>query len=159
MHWLLALVVLLLIVGCRGDAGPSAEERAVRRVADEMLTHVLAGRYGQAWESLHPVHQAIVSREQLEACGNRFPPVFSSHEIAEVSELELNLDEIGQTDGWMAVVVFELTDEFKAQENASGPIDRSLYVTQVDGDWRWVLQQGRLEAFRNGNCGIPWPGA
>lgn len=156
-RWLLAIVVVLTIASCRDD-GPPEEEMDVRQAADELLLRVWAGRYEEVWESLHRAHQAIVPREQLVDCGNRFPPAFQSHEIDRVSEEAIAPDEIGETDGWAVAVTFELTDEFAAPNSSSTPIDRQLHFVEVDGTWRWVLGTGELQTFREGNCGLPWPG-
>ena len=158
MRWVLALLLCGVLVACMGDDESSPDETAVREATETLLAQVEDGHYDAAWESMHPAYQAVIPREQLVDCGSRFPAVFIAYEIGDVEQGEYDADEIGTIDAWRVEVTFEANDAFKAQSQTEGMIDRSFNFTRDGDQWRWFPGTGELGVFRDGNCGLPWPG-
>jgi hypothetical protein len=74
---LLSVLTVLALVGCGGgDGGEQASPTATRTTPEqdagdfmkELYERQLRGQYGRVWESLHPSHKAVVSREEFDAC-------------------------------------------------------------------------------------------
>lgn len=154
MRWLLVLILLGSLPGCRGGPTPSADERAAREVIATLLTNVQASRYDAAWETLHPAHQALVSREQVVACGTRFGPAFDGFTIERASLQDVVPDAVGPTKAWVVTVTFHLLPAFQA----TTPVDRTFWVVHTESGWHWLLGTGELGVFQQGHCGLPWPG-
>lgn len=116
----------------------SAGEAAVERY--ELIAE---GRYGDAWETLHPSHQAVVSKDLFVRCGEESGsgPV----DGIEVVRTEQHNDEemygIGPVDYTLVEVRWLSGSEFVNVQ------DRMI---DVNGDWRWTMQQGPLDAFLSG---------
>lgn len=158
MRWLMAIALSGCLVACLRAEEPSAEETAVRAAVVQILTQVQDSRFAEAWDSMHPAYQAVIPREQLVDCGERYPPVFVSFDILEVENEDYLADEIGMVDAWVAAVRFEANDAFKIDSGTSGMIDRSFNYVETDDGWRWFPGTGELRTFREGGCGLPWPG-
>ena len=75
------LVVVLLVVAlgvaCGGDGGDEAQpgpttvstpEQDAGAFMKEVTERALLGQYGRNWETLHPDHQAVVSRDKYDSC-------------------------------------------------------------------------------------------
>jgi hypothetical protein len=153
----LTVVIFLLVclAGCRGGSSSTADREA-RQATTNLLNQVQQAQYGSVWESMHPAQQAIVPREQLVACGERFGPAFEGFEIGDVSAEDVTPEEVGAIKAQVVSVNFDLTDEF--DNGLATPIDRRFRFVKVDDTWRWLLGSGELAVFRDGNCGLPWPG-
>jgi hypothetical protein len=105
---------------------------------------------------LHPAQQAIVPREQLVACGERFGPAFESFEIVDVSTEDVAPERVGASKAQAVTVNFDLTDAFG--NGSATPIDRRFRFVKVDDRWRWLLGTGELAVFKDRACDLPWPG-
>lgn len=159
MRWFLLVVLCGCLVGCRGEDGPSDEEREAREAAVQMLAQVSDGQYADVWTSLHPAYQEVIPEEQLVDCGMRFPAAFVKYEINEAELDDYNADEIGTVDAWQVSITFELIERFADPSGTPGLSTRSLILVQDGDEWHWFPATGELQTFRDGNCGLPWPGA
>jgi len=158
MRWVLVLVLCGLLIACGGDDGPSAEETAVRAATERLLTQVQNTLYTNAWASLHPAYQAVIPQEQLVACGEEFPAAFVTFDIDDAELGEYAADEIGTIDAWQVGLSFELTDDFNNPDGTTGASDRTLHFVRAGDDWTWFPATGELQTFKDGGCGLPWPG-
>ncbi|HEX5164513.1 MAG TPA: hypothetical protein VFV93_03885, partial [Thermomicrobiales bacterium] len=65
---------------------------------------------------------------------------------------------IGTVDAWRVEVTFEANDAFKATSQTGGIIDRSFNLLHEGESWYWFPATGELDSFKEGSCGLPWPG-
>ncbi len=158
MRWILVLVLSGALLACRDDDGPSGDEAAARQATEDLLTQVQNGQYSDVWASLHPDYQAVIPQEQLVDCGEEFPAAFVTFEIHDVEQREYAADEIGPIDAWWIDLSFELTDAFRNPDGTVGVSDRTLHFVQSGDDWAWFPATGELQTFKDGGCGLPWPG-
>jgi hypothetical protein len=158
MRWVLVVVLSGLLVACGGDDGPSAEEIAARDATEQLLTQVQNGQYADAWASLHPEYQAVIPQELLVSCGEEFPAAFATYEIDDADQRQYVAAEIGTVDAWSIGLSFELTDAFRNPDGTVGASSRTMQFMQVGDDWTWFPADGELQTFKDGNCGLPWPG-
>jgi hypothetical protein len=158
MRWVMLLVLAGALLACGGDDGPSEEETDVREAAAALMTTVQNGQYNEAWAALHPAYQAVIPEEQLVDCGTQFLAAFVTFEIDDVELAEYNADEIGAIDAWQVGFSYELTDAFSNPDGSTGESNRTIHFVE-DGDaWTWLPATGELQTFREGGCGLPWPG-
>jgi hypothetical protein len=134
------IILSFALVGCLfgGDAGDAAKERFVA---------TSKGEYAKAWESLHDDQQAIVSKEKFVECGEE-GEAGRAPEIEDVKVLDENVEEkeIAEV-GVVESHVIEL--EWRQGED----VRRGFFdMIDVDGDWKWVLGEDAIEAFRTGEC-------
>lgn len=137
---MLVVVMSFSLSGCLfgDDAGDAAKERFLA---------TSNGKYGEAWDSLHPKQQVIVSREKFIECGEAGAAA-QSPEIGDVKVLDESVEEkeIAEV-GSVESHVIEL-------QWTQGPDTRRGFfdTLKVDGDWKWVLGEDALNAFRAGEC-------
>ena len=158
MRWVLVLVLCGSLIACRGDDGPSEEETAVREATEKLLTQVQNDQYADAWASLHPDYQAVIPQQQLLDCGEKFPAAFVTFEIHDAELREYAADEIGPIDAWWIGLSFELTDAFRNPDGTTGTSNRTLHFVLAGDEWTWFPATGELQTFKDGGCGLPWPG-
>jgi hypothetical protein len=76
MRLVIALVVVALAAGCGGNgdnetqANPATTtpEQDAGDFMKELTERSLRGQYGRVWETLHPAHQAFVTRDRFDTC-------------------------------------------------------------------------------------------
>lgn len=141
-RWLFVTVALGLVVltGCMG--GQSAGDAAKERI--EQLSR---SEYDKAWETLHPAQQAIVSQDKFVECGlaseQAQSPVVDDIRVDDERTERRTVPEVGDVEVHVVDLVIRKGDLAVSQE---------YELVEVDGDWRWVLNQSALDAFRAGEC-------
>lgn len=137
----LALLATIGVACGGGDGdkeGGDSPDAAILRLFDQLDK----GQWGRQWEDLHPAHQAVVSRDSFIACA---------------SEVQIDLD---------SVEVLEVYDEPVSVEGASLPSkavtvrleagpssdEQTFHLLDVEGEWRWVMSDDALTAYRAGEC-------
>lgn len=150
MRWmrrlLLFVIPMLLLAACIRE-GESGAAKSVR----ERLERSSRGEHALVWESLHPAHQAIVSQEKYVECGEASDqarsPAIENLRITDEENRTVTVAEIGEVN---ATVV-------RAEWRGGGEIRTQTFnAINLDGSWRWVLNESLLNQFRNGQCpGIP----
>jgi hypothetical protein len=145
-RWLLAPIVVsmlaVLLTGCLvSDDDPAGD------AAKDRLLATSRREYADVWESLHPSHQAIVSEEQFASCAQ----AAEASRAPEISELKVVDESVETKDipeiGTVASHVIELSWK-QGEDTRQTPFD----MIEVDGEWKWVLDQSALDAFRAGEC-------
>lgn len=143
----LALIVVTVgsLVACRGGVNTDDAEAAVRL----RLEQDSRGEYQAVWQTLHPAHQSIVSRDKFVECGRELrlqrEQVAETIEIISAREERKTFPEIGEVD------VISVEVELRHGEDARRP---SFDVIEVDGSWRWVMSDAALRAFAADTCPV-----
>ncbi|HUG14189.1 MAG TPA: hypothetical protein VMM78_04150 [Thermomicrobiales bacterium] len=132
-----------LLASCGGEVDTSDAEASVRL----RLEQLSRGEYGKAWDTLHPAHQEIVSRQKFIECGRELAlqrdPSVDSIIIIDARQQTKEIVWIGE------VEVIEVEVDWRTGENLRRSIDD---VIEVDSAWRWVIGEPALRAFQSGVC-------
>jgi hypothetical protein len=163
----LAIAATALISGCGGTAGGGDEvaanqafrqaaqreaaktqrlmsQPAVRVVHDSYLAES-RGQFGRSWDSLHPAHQAIVTRGRFEECMRRR----NLPAVDELNVLDSYPDRItvrGIPEHQAAAVTLKAV-------TTQGEATFTSHAVKVAGRWRWILSNDAVRSFERGRCG------
>ena len=141
--------VALAGVGCAGgDARPDEDPRDF---ISELVRHVAAGRYAQAWTTMYPPHQAIVTRQEYVRCERTtpFPGRIESLRVLDV--FDERIDVAGQTEKVdSTAIIVRLT--IRGGDDARDRFDSTFHAVAVDGKWTWFLPEARYAAYESGSC-------
>lgn len=132
--------LVVLFAGCGNDE-PASD-------AVESLVNALSeSDYETAYDMLHPAHQEIVDKQLFIDCGRQAevgsPARVDSYVITGEVKRSRDVPELGDTE--VTEVGVNLT-----QGDTVSP--RTWDVVKEDGDWRWLLAEEGLNAFREGRC-------
>ena len=139
--WLIGVMCLALTaVACGGDDGSDNE---ASRAAEGIYASFLDQDFGRAWDTLHPSHQAIVARDTFINCqtGNTVP--WTSVEVIREHDEIWEAPEVGQITS--RAVESRLIGD---QDITQG----TLHMLEVDGEWRWFLDEDAVRTFKQGQC-------
>jgi len=137
--WLLLVVCLpLMLAACGGDSDDTASD-----AAEHLYEEFLAGNYGAAWDSLHPAQQRIVARDTFINCQAGISIPWTRVQILREHDEIWDAPEVGQV----------TTRAVEAQLMGDQDITQgTLHLVQVDGEWRWFLDESSVRAFKQGDC-------
>jgi hypothetical protein len=118
----------------------------------ELTERALRGQYGRNWETLHPAHQAVVTREKYDSCERQSNESLGTKidiAVVETYEEPVLVKGSGTVDSTAITLRFTydnpLTGE-EVQEHAT------VHAVAVDGEWRWILTPQDYDAYAKGTC-------
>jgi hypothetical protein len=129
---------------------PSREGAAI--FLEGVITAIAANDYAQAWQGLHPIHQAVAPEEEYVGCEELSPipgtleslvPVRVRHRPVKVAGLPKRVRGVA--------VTFRLRFENKAL-GASAGVTLTAAAVKVAGRWTWLLPSARYELYRDDAC-------
>jgi hypothetical protein len=142
---LLALVALLVLPACGGDEDLERTPAGMAQV--ELMDDLYNGRFGAAYDDLHPTHQNLVPRALFIRCARETIPVgqLDSIEILDVFDDETRAPLFGgePTKGVRIRLTFangESTEPFVNHE------------VRERGRWHWMLNQKAIDEYQAGRC-------
>jgi hypothetical protein len=158
----LAVVLTTVVLAPGMLAGPARAERASTPPPREgaviflesVITAIAANDYAQAWQSLHPIHQAVAPEEEYVACEDLSPipgmlkslvPVHVRHRPVSVAGLPKKVRGVA--------VTFRLRFENSALGARAG-VTLTAAAVKVAGQWAWLLPSARYELYRDDVCGV-----
>jgi hypothetical protein len=119
----------------------------------ELIQQALRGQYGRNWETLHPVHQAVVSRERYDTCES------DSEESVGATKINVALvdtyEEPVRVEGDGTVDSTAVTLRFTYNNPLTGkPAEEhtTVHAVAVGGEWKWILTPKDYAAYRKGQC-------
>jgi hypothetical protein len=161
----IALSIAALGVACGGDdedsgtqAGGTTTTSALKPDEDagdfiqEIFQRSLRGQYGRNWETLHPAHQKVVSREKYDACESQDDESVAakiSVDVLETYEEPVLLEGSGTVDSTAVTLRFSYDNPLTgkpAEEHAT------VHAVAVDGEWKWILRPEDYGAYVKGDC-------
>lgn len=148
-RWSLALLaVLALAAGCGGGGKPAQDPGDFVRTLVRNLYH---GRSGTAWETLHPLHKATVSRARYIEC-ERLEPLEGDvrrFDVVRVADGPSTIPGSGdEVDG--TAVTFRVLLALPGLQPQ--PVTHTAHVFAVDGHWTWVIGPDDFAAYAAGDC-------
>jgi hypothetical protein len=148
-------VVAILALGAAGCGSGGGSTKAGRNTAlddsaarfvVQVQAQLRRGRFAQAWRSLHPAEQRVVSARRLAACyPNAYYPrsvTFQANEVRDVS--------------WRVPGTSGLSDAEAVSVTASSggqTIDAfDQHIVRRAGAWRWILSRAYYDRAKSGAC-------
>lgn len=148
MRRLAPLLAVLVLAGCGGDDDPGDPGVFVT----SLIRDLGAGRAGEAWDALHPLHQERVSRARYVDCesNDRFGGTVTKVDVLEVKEEPATIPgQFGQKPS-TAVTVGVTLDV--PEEDAPERFTLTAHVFETDGKWAWVIGPVDYAAYQTGAC-------
>ena len=137
-------LLALALAGCGGEEDLSASGPGEAQVA--LLENLYGGRYDRAWLELHPGHQRLAPKARFVRCAEQVAPRgdLESIEVLDVFDDEAKI--AGIPDGETRAVRLRVT-------SFQGDSDTFVnHAVQVGDEWRWVLNEESVEAYRRNRC-------
>jgi hypothetical protein len=134
------------------DSSPSRESAVV--FLEGVIAAIAANDYAQAWQSLHPLHQAAAPEQEYVACEELSPipgtlesltPVRVRHKLVTVAGLPRAVRGVA--------VTFRLRFEDQAL-GASTAVTVTAATARVGARWVWMLPRARYELYRDDGCTV-----
>lgn len=137
----IALLLVVLLVGCGGNGEPADE------AVSDLVDAFSSSDYETAYDMLHPAHQAVVPEQLFVDCDRQAERVSSpkvdTFDITGDIKRDRTVPELGD------VKVVEVGVNLTQGDQVSY---RTWDVIKDDGEWRWLMGEDQLNAFRAGNC-------
>jgi hypothetical protein len=111
---------------------------------------LIANRYGAAWSSLNPAHQAVAPRAEYVAC-ERASPIrlhLVSLKVLAVGHERVRLVPHGRRINSVGVAF----DAMVSSKSGKFPLLLHLHAVPVGSHWTWILPPNRYALYRNDGC-------
>jgi hypothetical protein len=143
-HLLAVLLLCVLVSGCALEENTQDHEAGT--AVKDVLEREYGGDYGTVWDSLHPRHQRLVTRQEYEECRRGIDVVgtIESVLILDVRDEPLVIYGLRPRTPSKAVKVRVTTDESE--------YTASYHVVRVGDRWRWVLTDRAARGFARSDC-------
>lgn len=141
------LLAAVALTGCGGETDPATTPAGRAQV--DYLEDLYNGRFGPAYDALHPVHKQIVSRSLFTDCAVSTIPTgqLDSIEVLDVFDDPIQLSD---TDEEQAKAV-----RVRLTSNDGKSVTFVSHEVKVGDRWYWVLNDSAIRAYQAGRC----PGA
>jgi hypothetical protein len=140
----LVIALAALAAGCALNENEADQDAgaAVKRVIEQEYV----GDYGGVWDTLHPRHQRLVTRDEYEECrrGIDVQGTLETALILDVTDEPLNVYGLRPDTPSKAATVRITTDETE--------FTATYHVVRVRDRWRWVLNDRAARGFARTDC-------
>ena len=144
----IALLLVALLAGLSAGCALSedSEDHDAGAAVKTLLEEEYVGDYGGAWDSLHPRHQRLVTRQEYEECRRGIDVQGTIEQVVVLDVLDEALTVFGLSPRTPSkrVEVRVVTDE---NEFTAG-----YHVVRVGDQWRWVLTDRAARGFNRTDC-------
>jgi hypothetical protein len=141
---LLVVALAVLAAGCA--LSEDSEDHEAGTAVKRVLEQEYFGDYGGAWDTLHPDHQRLVTREEYHDCrrGIDVQGTIDSVVVLDVRDRPLTVYGLTPRTPAKQVEVRVVTDETEYTS--------TYHVVNVQESWRWVLSDSAARGFERGPC-------
>jgi hypothetical protein len=135
-------------------AAQTVQAQRMRTPAPVFLATVVkllfANRYGSAWASLNPAHQAVAPRAEYVACERQSPIRLHlvSLEVLAVRRERVRIVSRGRRTDSVAVAF----DALVSQKGSKFPVLLHLHAVSAGSHWTWILPRSRYALYRSNGC-------
>jgi hypothetical protein len=142
--FLAVLLPAVALAGCGGDIDPATTPAGRAQV--QYLEGLYKGRFGPAYDTLHPAYKKIVSRSQFSDCAASTIPVgeLDSIEVLDVFDDPVQIPDAGEQKA-KAVRV-------RVTSTSGQSITFVNHEVEVADRWNWVLSDSAATAYQAGRC-------
>jgi hypothetical protein len=130
----------------------NAPEQDAGDFMKQEMRQVFLGQYGRSWDTLHPAHQTVVSRDKYDTCMRQSDASSLGDvdiDVIETYDEPIGVDGVGTVDSKAVTVRFRYDNPLtgkKVVENAT------VHAVPVNGEWKWVLPPEDYRAYKKGSC-------
>jgi hypothetical protein len=141
---LLAVALAVLTAGCA--LSEDSEDHEAGTAVKRVLEQEYFGDYGGAWDTLHPDHQRLVTRQEYFDCrsGIDVQGTIDSVVVLDVRDRPLTVYGLTPRTPAKQVEVRVVTDETD--------FTSTYHVVNVEDRWRWVLSEEAARGFERTDC-------
>jgi hypothetical protein len=141
---LLAVALVALATGCA--LTEDSDDHGAGAAVKTLLEREYVGDYGGAWDTLHPRHQRLVTRQEYVDCrsGIDVQGTIDSILVLDVQDRLLNVHGLRPRTLAKRVRVRVITDETDYTAR--------YHVVLVRESWRWVLTDSAARGFERTDC-------
>lgn len=137
-------LVAILAAGCGGASStPKADPGATAAKVLDLIVH---NRYTEAWDTLHPVDQAVAPRSEYVTCETRSPVIAVPETVKVVAVRD---ESVGLGDGMF--VPSKAVDLRLAFAGGFHLVD-TVHLVASHGAWRWILPPSRYREYKANRC-------
>jgi hypothetical protein len=118
----------------------------------ELTERSIRGQYGRIWGSLHPAHQAVVTRDKYDTCERESDGGTATRievDVEETYQEPVTVEGVGEVDSTAVTLRLSYNNPVTgkpAEEHAT------VHAVPVDGEWKWLLAPGDYKAYAKGQC-------
>ena len=143
-YLVLALLATLALAGCGGDVDPATTPAGRAQV--RYLEDLYNGRFGPAYDTLHPAYKTVVTRSQFSDCAASTIPVGQLDSI-EVLDVFDDPVQIPGGDGRKAKAV-----RVRITSTSGQTVTFVSHEVKVGDRWNWVLNDKAITEYQAGRC-------
>jgi hypothetical protein len=160
---LVAVVCIVTFgVGCGGGNGDGEQASPTRTTPEqdagaymkEVTERSLRGQYGRVWESLHPAHQAVVTRDRFDTCESQDEGGAGATRIT-VKVVDTYEEPVGIRGTDETADSTAVTLRFSYSNPLTGkPAEehQTVHAIPVGGEWKWIFDAPSYNAYAKGEC-------
>ena len=148
---LAAALAAAALAGCGGGSGDATPDGDPGAFMARLVRDVAAGRYERAWQTLHPAHQLVATRERYLSCEHLtpFPGRIASVKVVSVADERYTVP--GESESVDSTVV-TLRVTLRPASRPGNRFDSTFHAVPVEGHWTWSLPATRFAAYKSGDC-------
>jgi hypothetical protein len=122
---------------------PGSDDRAGAEAAEqEQFADISRGDRGAEWELLHPVEQALISKDRWIQC-NGGRELHLQVKVQDAQFVRANVPALGEVDAWQLKI--DITG------NINETVE-TVYRVYANGRWRFALDQPGIDHISHGEC-------
>jgi hypothetical protein len=142
----IVLAALLAAVSAGCALSEDSEDHDSGAAVKTLLEQEYFGDYGAAWDSLHPSHQRLVTRQEYEECRRGIDVQGTIEQVVVLDVRDEPLTVFGLPPGTPSkrVEVRVVTDETE--------YTAAYHVIRIGDEWRWVLSDRAARGFNRTDC-------
>lgn len=145
MRYVVRVVALALLAPAIVLAACGGDDDSASDAAEAVFRQYINQEYEQAWQALHPAHQEIAPQLTFVGCQMDTTPPWDDVSISGEHTEIYDAPEIGQLETKAVDVRLTRGDDVDVQSG-------SLHLVEIDGQWRWLLDEETARAFKEGRC-------
>jgi len=148
-----AIAAGAVLIGSRGGSGSTAQPKDDPvEFLKVVLGQIVRNDYADAWQTLHPAQQRVVSQRDYVRCELQTKIIGHLDSLTLVRAFD---DPVLVAGGGVRPVESKVaTFRLRLSEPGVGVITftHSVHAVAVGGHWRWILTPHRYELYRLGGC-------